>query len=184
MNEASTRYKDRHRNFGSYSQQEFYREMMGRFIATNPCREVELNRQQKCILPTEEELNMKLTARIGLASRGIKRITFLYDNGKTYTAGAIKNVDFNEQDIEGQELIEYSSATQGITRVYKGDLAAIEVIYYNDTRVIQPLQSGVVVRTTMHMQGKSEKQSKVKAESNKAAAALEAFERMSRFKSQ
>lgn len=74
----------------------------------------------------------------------IKRLSFLYDNDKTYSAGAVRNVNFNAKDVDGKDCIEYSSDTQGVCRVYREDLAAIGITYEDDTFIAQKLMTDVV----------------------------------------
>ena len=78
------------------------------------------------------------------SNQSIKRLDFLYDNDKGYTAGAVKKVDFNSKDVDGKDCIEYSSKTQGVQRVYREDLAAIGITYEDDTYIAQKLMTGVV----------------------------------------
>ncbi len=92
---------------------------------------------------------------------GIKRLDFLYDNDKGYSAGAIQNVKFNSSDVDGKACIEYSSKTQGVQRVYREDLAALGITYNDDTFIAVKLQDKVVFGSMeARMQRKSIKTTK------------------------
>lgn len=96
---------------------------------------------------------------IGVCAEGVVKITFLYDNDKSYTAAGVEIVDFNVEDILGNiTQIEYS-ANCGVKRVDREDLAAITVHYEDGTIVMHPLMNKVVMSevTPPRMQRKSQR---------------------------
>jgi len=72
--------------------------------------------------------------KINLSDRDITKLSFVYDNGRPYTAAGIKNVKFNDNDIENNDCITYSQTDGSVSTVYRVDLAAITV-YYSDSAI-------------------------------------------------
>ena len=81
-------------------------------------------------------------------STDINKMTFLYDNGSSFTAVGIHKVHWNAVDIEGEPCIEYSNY-KGCHRVYLEDLSATVVYFDSGCVSINPYDDRVVVEKTL-----------------------------------
>ncbi len=92
--------------------------------------------------------------RISLHNANVTKIVFLYDNGRAYNATKIRNVKFNDKDIDGVECVNYSRYNGNISIIHKEDLAAITVHYKNGIISTQKLMPCAITRASARVHKK------------------------------
>lgn len=96
-------------------------------------------------------------SRISLNNANVKKVVFLYDNGRQYSATRIKNIAFNTHDVNGDPIVEYSQHSGNVVTVWKDDLAAVTVHYKNGVISTQRLLSCAVIRGKAYIPKKAMK---------------------------
>ena len=102
-------------------------------------------------------MKTKNKPRISLHNTNIKKLVFLYDNGREYTSTRIKNVVFNSTDVDGDPVIDYSQHNGTVIQLSKDDLAAITVHYKNGIISTQQLLPCAVIRGKAYIPKKARK---------------------------
>lgn len=112
---------------------------------------------QKAIVPTFLKGEFIMNTSIIVPQQPIKKIIFLYDNGRKFHASKIKKFLAVTKDIDGVECIEYSNR-YGAHRVYRDDLAAITFVCDGGLSTTQELKEKVVVQHDNARMKKNSKQ--------------------------
>ncbi len=95
--------------------------------------------------------------RINITPKGITKLSFVYDNGRPYTAAGIKRVEFNDSDIAEKGCITYLQHDGSVSVVYRGDLAAVTAHYGDNAVTTQKLLDCAVVDGGAHIKARQTK---------------------------